>query len=144
MGCVSRICEFRPCLFEHLFRCWEHSVWKYNGYGKIACCQRFYLSICPTRQDLTQGFCYWWDSGEEEVGNEQNLVPCWTILDFGLLCAMWTMPTFAMSSGTKPCGSLIHQTQWSSSKWIYAFHWYSTLYEYQVGQPSLCTLEASS
>ena len=44
---------------------------------------RDYLSMTPTRQDLTQGLFYTEDLGEEEVGHKPRLVRCWSMLVTG-------------------------------------------------------------
>ena len=79
------------------------------------------LSVPPTRQELTQSLFYSRDLGEEEeeeVGYEFRLVLWWTMLDIGLLDAMWTMLAFAKSPGMNaqwPCWSKLYQIQRSSA-----------------------------
>ena len=62
-----------------------------------------YLSLPPTRQDLTQGQKpegrLNGDNGEEEVGNEPRLEPCWSVLLIDSLGAIWAEEA---SNFTKP------------------------------------------
>ena len=52
-----------------------------------------YLSLPPTRHDLTQGQkpegLLKWDKGEGKVGKEPRLEPCLSVLLIGSLSAMW-------------------------------------------------------
>ena len=52
-----------------------------------------YLSLPPTRQDLTQGQKpegrLKWGWGGGKVGNKSRLEPCWSVLLIGSLGAMW-------------------------------------------------------
>ena len=61
----------------------------------------WYLSVPPTRQDLTQGLFLERGFRRGGVIHEPRLLCCWSMLVISSLGAMWTMLTFAKSPGTK-------------------------------------------
>ena len=63
-------------------------------YGRVR-----YLSMPPTRQNLTQGLFY---SGGFREGGSYTWAKTLALLVIGSLSAMWTILAFAKSLGTKP------------------------------------------